>query len=243
MKILSTLFVLLLSLQLWAQEYSDVDLFLVDQFKTYFAASPEDQYDHLNQELQSTVDSVFSIEGSQDEPLDSLAQFISIVQSKDHRIRFISWDEMTGGTWHDMAVFVQFIDQDENIHTTYIDSDIGEDENGIIDDIIYEMHAYKYKGQTYYICFGWGTYGGGHHHKSVNIFTINDQQLQECIECLETKEVFIQASRGDEIVLTYKKGKIMYNNFVRNEETGFMEPSKDITTLERKKNTFKTIQP
>ncbi len=40
--------------------------------------------------------------------LDSLSQYLTISTSEDKKIKFYSWDDYIGGSWHNINCFAQF---------------------------------------------------------------------------------------------------------------------------------------
>lgn len=217
---------------------------VVTSFKNYRNADYDDRYDTLRSKLKTQVETFLNIPISFSAPLDSLSQYINIITSKDKNVRVYSWDELTGGTWHDMAVIVQFKTSSNTIKTVWIDSDIEENPSGITSDIHYKVYDLILNNQPYYMTFGWGTYGSGHHHNSILIFSIENDVLKICSNCIDNQYQYIKAPRAQKIDLKYDPltKVISYNEFILDNEIGFFEPTGKRIQLKVNSGKFEKIE-
>ncbi|HPF10083.1 MAG TPA: hypothetical protein PKW08_07315 [Flavobacteriaceae bacterium] len=226
------------------RDLSQIETDLVKLFEVYRAADYELRYDSVRPALRNRMEAVFSEVNTLNYPFDSLGKTIKMIASDDGKVRVLSWDEATGGTWHDMAVLVQYLAADGSLHVEWIDSDIAEEPNGLTPDLLYEMHTLKTDQDTYYLCFGWGTFGSGHHHNSLFVFSIADTGVTVCDACIDERLQFIFAPRGAQIDLRYDTAQwcIRFNTFVMDNETGFYRPTGGITQLQWNGSRFVTVE-
>jgi len=213
---------------------------LILEFENYIKSDYERRYDSLRAKLKKQVENVLSNPESFDYSFDSLAEYVTIIKSIDEKVRIFSWDELTGGTWHDMAVIVQFKTKSKKINTKWIDSDISEETSGITDAIQYEINNVYIENKTHYLCFGSGTYGSGNHHNSILIFSVVNESFEPCSSCIPEDYSIIQAPRGEKINMSYDKQKqeISFNEFNFNDDVGFFEPTGERIKLKLKVGKF-----
>ena len=175
MKNIVLILVVFLSVNVLFSQTSDIQKMeyqLISKFKKYQNSDYEIRTS-LRIGLRHEIETILSDSTSFEYPFDSLSKCITIIQSNNKAVRLFSWDELTGGTWHDMAVIVQFKTSTQHVKTKWIDSDICENPKGITDAIQYQIHDVVMNEQTRYLCFGSGTYGSGHHHSSILLFSIS----------------------------------------------------------------------
>ena len=225
-------------------DFAKAEAALIREFQDYRNADYEIRFDSLRQNLRARVENLLSRPESFDHDFDSLSKHISLIKSGDGKVRIFSWDELTGGTWHDMAVMVQFKTSEEEIKTQWIDSDISEEPTGMTSAIQYEVNTLEINGKTHYLCFGWGTYGSGHHHHSILVFSIENDSLKVCSNCIEEKHSFIQAPRSEKIDLKYNKPEktISFNEFKYDEESGFSKATGQVVLLKLKNGKFVKVR-
>lgn len=157
-------------------------------------------------------------------PLDSLKKYSAFRVSADEKMRIVSWDLFSGGTWHDYASMANFDNQGKggflNLH----------DKNCYMKDCEYEDVAdYKIfdiqlNNQTNYLTFGYGTHGSGHHHKTVSILYFDGSELKQHSSFLDGKGVLnILSARRDKTDLKYDvESKTMsHKEFDFSYDTGF----------------------
>ncbi len=229
MNILSSiiLFICLSCNSLFSQNvnFEKVEKELILEFENYINSDYDTRYNNLRPKLKKKVETVLSIPESFTYNFDSLSKYMTIIQSNNDKVKMFSWDELTGGSWHDMAVIVQFKTKDQKIKTQWIDSDISEEVSGLTDAAQYEINDVIIDNKVHYLCFGRGTYGSGHHHKSILIFSIENGTIQPCESSILKDYSTIQATRRDKINLSYDKEKqeISFNEFKYNDDIGFFE--------------------
>ena len=156
-------------------------------------------------------------------PFDSLATQIKIVASSDSLLRIFSYDERTGGSWHDNASIAQFRVNNDQIIVQQLDTDEEYRVGGYTDVIIYKIHTLEIDDNTYYLTIGWGTHGSGLHHELVQIFTYDGKVFRKADFLFENEEsLLVVAPRRDKISIVYDsiKKEIDYTYFVGDEETG-----------------------
>ena len=213
---------------------------LILEFQNYRNSDYDIRYDSLRPKLRFRIENILSNPKSYEYRFDSLSNYIKILKSNDGKVRIFSWDELTGGTWHDMAVIVQFRNNDE-INTQWIDSDIGEEPNGLTDTIQFALYDIQINEQPHYLSFGWGTYGSGHHHNSILIFSIENDSLKVCSNCIEKDYSTILSPRSNEINLQYDETEkvISFNEFIYDDEVEYYMPTGKRVKLKLKNGKFK----
>lgn len=222
-------------------EMQNLDFKLTQEFDKMMNADYENRYDSLAPRFKNHLKESLSNAQNFNLPLDSLSARIKIVKSEDANLIFYSWDEKTGGTWHDMTVFAQFKLNNGDVKIIQMDGNEGM-AGEFIDVIIYEIHEIKVEAKPHYLTIGWGTYGSGHHHAVAQIFRIEENNLKNCKNCFERNEnLVIMAPRSSEINLMFhpKNKKLTHNEFLLNEDTGFYKPTGNIATWELKEGKFK----
>ena len=122
-----------------------------------------------------------------------------------------------------MAVMAQYKTENGAVKCNWIDSDIEEEPTGLIDAIIYKIHTIFSSNGNFYICFGNGSYGSGNHHKRILILTIENDQLVECIDCIDEKYKLIEAPRSIPISLSYsgEDQMLSFEQFPFDEDIGY----------------------
>ncbi len=195
---------------------------LIDEFEAMYEGTVEERYDSLGPKFKTSMEQVLTQEvPSMDYPFDSLGKKMKIITSKDQKLRVFSWDELTGGTWHQLDAFAQYVDNHGNIHFRQLDTDKEFTEGGHTDVIIYEIHQLLINGLWHYLTLGWGTHGSGHHHAIVQIFRINGQQLIKCENCIDgNPELVVIGPRSEKLALFYdpENELIIHNTFVLNDD-------------------------
>lgn len=152
------------------------DSSLTEEYKLLMSSVLSERHDsilkafqeHFLQELQGGL--LFSRD------LDSLSKYVKIVSSPTKMVKFYSFDNYTGGTWHDMTVFVQYMYKKEGRLGIYsevlpIAVNQAEGENNFTDALIYEVYEVSINGKKNYVTFGLGTHGSGMQHNIVQVFT------------------------------------------------------------------------
>ena len=154
----------------------------------------------------------------------NLSKHITIKMSEDSLVKTYSWDRINGGSWHDMASYVQYKTPSGKINHLRLDSG---DEPGTGEPtsvIIYDVFHIKSKNESYYLLLGWGTYGGGKHHSLARVYQIKDNNFVLCNTIFQgEKYLFAGANRIDKINLNYnsKSKKISYFYYEFDDNIGF----------------------
>lgn len=150
-------------------------------------------------------------------PFEKLSERISIVKSDCNRIRFYSWNNLSGGSWQMMTNFAQFQNRAGEVIFKQLDSDEKRDKDEYIDAVIYDVqriiikdrHSEGLKGYLHFITFGSGSTGGGSHFKVIQIFRIEDDELLFCETCFDGENYYMyRTSRIYDIELDFKQPNI-----------------------------------
>lgn len=177
---------------------------------------------------------------------DSLAKYLTIRTSADKRLKFYSWDDMTGGSWHNITCIAQFKSADGKIIAKQLNLENEEDTGGFTDSNVYAINEITTGRKKYYLTFGWGTHGSGHQHAIIRVFTISDNKLTECNSCFhDKKSLVIQYPRTAESKLTFnaKTNEISYNEFKIHDEDAFYRPTGKIIKLKLRNGIFSSSIP
>jgi hypothetical protein len=169
--------------------------------------------------------------------LDSLSKYISVVKSEDGKIKFYSWDDLTGGTWHHINCIAQFKSGNGKVMVHQLN---GKDPYS--DSQIYKVYQINSGLKISYLTLGAGTYGNGHEHRIVQIFFITDDKLEKCNSCFTTKgDLIIVYARIEKANLAFdpKTLQLSYNEF--KESDGFLLSTGKIITLKFTNGSFKPL--
>jgi hypothetical protein len=173
--------------------------------------------------------------------LDSLSKYLTIRTSADKKLKFYSWDDMTGGSWHNINCIAQFKSADGKIIVKQLNSGNEGMEGGFTDSNVYAISEITEGKKKYYLTFAWGTHGGGHQYEIIRIFTIGGNKLTECDACFpDKKSLVIEYPRSKESKLTFndKTNEISYNEFKFDGEEGYSSLTGKIITLKLKNGIF-----
>lgn len=157
-------------------------------------------------------------------PLDSLKEYCAFRVSTDKKMRIMSWDLVTGGTWHDYASIANFDSLGHggvlNLH--YKNCYMSDCEYE--DVAVYKIFDISLNNKTYYLTFGYGTHGSGHHHKTVRVFHFESGSFKQHESFLNGKSAInIISARRDKAELEYDEVSktIRHKEFDPNGELGF----------------------
>lgn len=173
---------------------------------------------------------------------DSLSQRISIKKSKDGLIKTYSWDEYSGGTWHDMACYIQFKIAEDSVGLKKYDTDQETKYSEFTDVIIYQINEIEIDSATHYILFGWGTHGAGHKHATIKIGRIENNLFVFCDNIINNSdELVIEAARTEDLGLEFDSitHRITHNEFWN--DHGFQRETGGRVTWELKKDKYVKI--
>lgn len=174
--------------------------------------------------------------------LDSLEKEITILQSSDKKIKFYSWDELTGGSWHQINVFAQFRNAKKKIIYKRIDTDDEMMEGGYTDSYIYKINELKIGTMVNYLTFGWGTHGSGKEHVIIQLYKIEGDKLlpRKVFENRKTEYVY-EYPRGESAILQFDKKdmaiKILQKEYNRRDQTN--SPARLVRTLKFRNGHFR----
>ena len=210
-------------LQSYGQTTSQsIDRTLTDIFKKLQESEYEMRYDSIAPLFKQQVKKYLSSPLTFENKLDSLETFVRVVRSPDKKIKFYSWDELTGGTWHEVNVFAQFRGSSNQVFCEQIDTDKEMEVGGFTDSEILEINEIKENGKTFYVTFGWGTHGNGNQHMIIQVFQIVGDNMIRCKAFnKEQAELVIEYPRTERLQLEFNKTN---NSFSFNE---FTEPGEE----------------
>ncbi len=171
---------------------------------------------------------------------DSLSKYISIEESADKRIKFYSWNEVTGGSHLNFASVAQFRTSNGQIRVKEINSDETAS-HSVGACIINQVHDINLGKENGYLIFGWGTWGSGNQHRIIQIYTIQDDKLVKCRSLLNNRDdIVIEYRKRDKLNLTFNAAtnEISYNEYEQGEEATFHERTGRVITLKLKNGKF-----
>lgn len=216
-----------------SQNQPSIDDELFNDFSAMMAADYQLRYDSLAPYFRLKLLSAIRQNQSLTETFDSLSTRMNIIQSEDQKVRIFSWDEKAGGSWHDMAVYAQYQTSDGSIKAASLSSGKETSTGEYTDVIIYEVYQIEINGLKYYLTMGWGTHGAGHHHRSVQIFHLQNDTLERCESCFQDLPYLaIEAPRSSKMNLQFDTTNLQlsHNEFVYNEDIGFYESTGKVIT-------------
>lgn len=204
--------------------FSEFDQRLATSFDEMMRADLDDRLDQKALAFKNQLVEVLSLKDAIDYPFDSLGKRINIQVSKDQLFKTFSWDERTGGTWHNMAAVLQFRDSKGQVRTKLLDNDSDVELEGYPDVVYYEIFTLNIRNKAYYLLFGSGTFGSGHHHKTASLFTLDENRIKQ-VKCFGgEQDLIIQARRGDPIELSYNESnQTISHNYFQMGLMGFYE--------------------
>lgn len=221
-----------------------IDNTLTNTFKIMIAADYNLRYDSLapafKQKLEEQLVNPITFNNS----LDSLSKYVSVKVSPDKNIKFYSWDEIEGGTWHSINCFAQFKSDKGTIVVQQLNADSSSDSVDFTDSGIYEVYEILINNTKYYLTFAAGTHGGGHQHEIVQIFSITSDKLVKCTSFFTTNtDLIIEYPRSEKLNLIFnqKTNEISYSEFKFDNEVGFYKSTGQVIRLKLKNGRFTTM--
>ena len=206
-----------------AQEYEFDDTFIAENFKLLNSIDSE-----LAGSISPIIEKrlVLDLKDSSSfySPLTKLSKYVTIKTSEDSLVKTYSWDRINGGSWHDMASYIQYKTSSGKIKHLRLDTG---DETGTGEPtsvIIYDVFHIKTKNESLYLLLGWGTYGSGKHHSLARVYKIIDNDIVLCDTIFGGKKyIFAGANRGDKINLEYdsKLKQLSYFSYEFDDDIGF----------------------
>lgn len=205
-----------------------LDAELTAAFKNMAEAEYRLRYDSLAPAFLRKLGEVLQDPATFHASWDSLSKYVGVRTSEDGKLRFYCWNDLTGGTWHNINCVAQFEGEsgDMRVHE-FLAGDSGETD-GFADCIIYGLHTVKIEDEVCYLVFGTGTHGGGHSFNIVRTFKIRGDSLVLCGSVFpEGGSIIIQYPRMEKSGLAFdpRTNEISYNEFTMDEESGFYMPT------------------
>jgi hypothetical protein len=212
-----------------------IDRDLVKAYKKIINDDSDSRYDSFapafKRQLINELKKPVTLENS----LDSLSGYITVIKSEDGKMKFYSWDDLTGGTRHNINCIAQFKSGSGKVMVRQLN---GEDPYS--DSRIYKVYQINSGSKTLYLTLGAGTYGNGHEHRIVQIFSISSDKLEKCNSCFTKKgDLIIVYARIEKANLTFdpKTLQLSYNEF--KESDGFLLSTGKTITLKFADGVFK----
>lgn len=193
-----------------------IDRTLSNGYKKIRETYDESRYDSVAPQFKKQLTKFLLSPITLNHRLDSLETLITIIQSPDKKIKFYSWDELTGGTWHAINVFAQYSLSGNKVSYQQLDTDKEVQHGGFTDSEIFEVNEIQEAGKVHYLTFGWGTHGSGKQHMIVQVFKIDGGKLITCRSFLAgKKELVIEYPRNEKAELKFDKllNTISFNEF------------------------------
>lgn len=178
-------------------------------------------------EFEKKLLTTLNLQNSWRYPFTELSKQITILSSKDSLIRTFAWDEMGGGSYHEMKSYIQYKNKDTlKIKDLRALEKVNGFRNAAIDQIVAFDNGY--------FVVGWGTFGGGAMHLIIAYYKFDNGILKSYPIFEDNKSEYgIEISRGDKFNLKINPElkQITFNETLSNEETGFYYQTGKLTTL------------
>ncbi|MEI6555864.1 MAG: hypothetical protein WCL70_09760 [Paludibacter sp.] len=145
-----------------------------------------------------------------------LSKKIKIVSSADKKIKFYSWDDLLGGTWHHINSLAQFKSENGQLQVKQLNSGNEYNTGEFTDCSIYQVNEMLSNGKVFYLTMGWCTHGSGAQNDIVQVFRIEKKKLVKYKTFFpHNKDLVIEYSRRDTLKLKFdtKANEISYNEF------------------------------
>ena len=149
--------------------------------------------------------------------------------SNDQKIRIFSWDDLGGGSYHTYTNYLQY--RIDNGKCKIIPFDTLQDN---LEVGYYKIETLNIENRNIYIFFGYGTCGGGQHHKNIRFFEIVNNEPKECFDLYPNGKdivIFSNRSQNPDIKFDKQRGLITYKQFVFNEDMEFYENEFELKTI------------
>ncbi|HTF06094.1 MAG TPA: hypothetical protein VK826_18820 [Bacteroidia bacterium] len=235
--VLTIIFGLLFCLCSYGQkaEFQEIDRQLTNNYREMLSAEYQLRSDSLapafkNQLLKYLADPItFRNE------FDSLTEYLTIQISPDKKIKFYSWDDLTGGTWHHISCVAQFETDSGKIIVQQINSEREAELGDYTDSGVYAVFELNTAIEKLYLTIASGTHGSGQHHQIVQVFRINGDTLLKCNSCFaDNKDFVLEYPRSEKANLTFDpvKNMLHYNEFKFDQEVGFCKATGKTISLE-----------
>ena len=138
--------------------------------------------------------------------------------SNDNKLSAYSWDGLGGGSYHSYSGYIQYTGSTSCKTIPF--NDFGQKpEVGY-----YKLEQISENNRTFYLLFGFGTYGSGKQHYNIRIFEIKNDSLIECFACYPNGEdLVIGCNRVQDISLKFDSNKkeLYFKKYNFDNEIGF----------------------
>jgi len=215
------------------------DSILCAQYRGMLAAESQIRYDSFSPLFKKSLLNALNTKESITYSWDSLSRLISIKESEDGKLKFFSWDDRCGGTWHSIHCIAQFKTQTGKVQLR----DIGTDTSGKAgiykDSYVYRVYGLNDSG--IYLSFAWGTHGAGHEHQLIQVYKIVGENLLACDSCLpQNIDPIRECSRGSETTLTFNEETqiLIFTELYLDGDIGFWKAGKEQIRLKWDGNKF-----
>ncbi|MET6989183.1 hypothetical protein [Sediminicola arcticus] len=216
-------------------EFQEIDSQLTNNFKKMLSAESELRFDRLSPGFTKQILNFLANPVTFRNEFDSLSKYLTIKTSPDNKIKFYSWDDLTGGTWHNINCVAQFETDNGKIIVQQINSGKEAELGRYTDSEIYEVFELNTEIEKLYLTIAWGTHGSGQQHQIVQIFRINGDTLLKCNSCFaDNKDLVIEYPRSEKANLTFDpvKNILHFNEFKFDEEKGRYKATGKTISLE-----------
>jgi len=159
---------------------------------------------------------------------------LTIIISADKKIKFYSWDDLTGGTWHHINCIAQFESYSGKIIVQQLNSENEAGAGEFTDSKVFEVNEITINKSTFYLTFAWGTHGDGNQHDIIQIFKIAGDSIVKCKSCFaNNNDLAIEYPRNEKSNLTFnpETNEISYTEFKFDADEGFFKRTGQVVTL------------
>lgn len=219
-----------------------IDKILSTSYQLLQNADYEKRYDSLAPAFKKTLTKYLSSPVTLYNALDTLETLITIRQSADKKIKFYSWDELTGGTWHEINSFAQFEGNGNKVIYKQLDTDKEMENGGYSDSEIYKVYEIREGQKVYYLTFGWGTHGNGNQHQIVYLLKIDGDKLIKC-KAFNNGELSLsfEYSRSDKMNLDFDNltKTLSFDEFAESDGEPFAQKTGKRKTLKFSNGVFR----
>lgn len=219
-----------------------IDLELTSCFKTMIAADAKLRYDSLAPAFKKQLREQLKNPLTFNNQLDSLSKYLSVVTSSDGKVKFYSWDGVSGGNWHDINCMAQFTSKKGALSVQQLNTEKSAETGDFTDSGIYQVYELTTDTTTFYLTFAYGTHGSGNHHRIIRMFYISNNQLLQCDSCLAgLRELALEHPRSEKANLSFnaKTKEISFREFEVNPQHEINRPTGRTVKLVWNKGVFK----
>lgn len=197
-------------------EFREIDRQLTNSYRQLLSAEPRSATDSLSRAFKNQLLNYLADPLTFRNEFDSLRRYLTIKTSPDQKIKFYSWDDQTGGTWHNINCVAQFEATNGKIIVQNISTGREAELSEFTDSAVYEIFELGTGAEKLYLTFASGTHGSGQHHQIVQLFRINGDTLLKCNSCFAgNKDFVIEYPRSEKANLAFDpaKNSLNFNEF------------------------------